>query len=152
MKARIAIIGMYFGWFCAICAVSLGLGYAAVKLVGPSTVVAVHTNHKLMTSRVPVNGILEYSVDVDRLQGCPSDVVDTWRSLDGPPDYHIVTRRRAALTVVRKYPGLYFRVAIPGALTLGRWRLVSVLESRCPPGIEIQSDLIAQFDIEVYAP
>ncbi|GGC71011.1 hypothetical protein [Chelatococcus reniformis] len=130
---------------------SVGLGWGLVAIYASDEPVIIASGPVTnVTERVRAGSAVSYNIDMQRLQSCPGQWTATLTSITnhGPPA--VVTISRPARPGVLA-PGLYadirVTVALPEAVTPGRWHYESGVTSRCPT--RTRYDRLAVFDFEV---
>lgn len=126
---------------------SLAIAYAVVQgASGNGAVISADDIRPLVTKTVP-EGSISYVYNLQRFEACPGQIVQLWTQGAGRDAAMIQTSRTAVQMEVKYYDDLKVVVGLPPAVTPGKWRYRSSLDSTCPNRKVV--DQIADFEFEV---
>lgn len=127
--------------------ISLAIAYAVVQTAaGDGTVIVADDVRPLVTKTAP-EGSISYVYNLQRFEACPGQIIQLWTQGTGRDAVMIQTSRPAVQTEVKYYDDLKVVIGLPAAVTPGKWRYRSSLDSTCPNRQRV--DPIADFEFEV---
>ena len=144
------VIWITFSNLSAIAMIALLLAYGMVRYYSVDGPVVETSDVQLHPPRIPVGGIMTYTLWRKSFESCPGVITTAFEPLDASNRAHGVfsVRRPLSTPGYNSPPRLPLNVQTP-ALAPGRWKVRGALDSRCPG--RHKTDPLFEFVIEVYA-
>ena len=141
----------WFSGVITIVAVSFALAFALVESFAREGPVIQRIGEiDNPTFAVKRSGTLGYSIDVERLESCPADLIITLKShpKSGPPAIITIQRPTWPTSYMPGVqPHVFIGLVLPESVYPGKWTYIGGVESRCPT--RKRFDETARFDFEV---
>lgn len=150
LRPAFIVAGRLWRWYAnsaGFVLLSLAIAYVVVQGASGDGAVILADDVRPIITRTTPEGSIAFIYNLQRYEPCPGQVVQLWTRGEGRDGVMVQTSRPAVNMEVKYYDDLRINVGLPAAVTPGKWRYRSSMDSTCPN--RQRTDPIADFEFEV---